>query len=113
MNNKYVKIARVLRKNQTPQEVKLWACVKARRFKNLKFRRQHPIGIYIVDFCCEKKRLVIELDGSHHATEPQLLKDILRDRYLKNKGYQILRVWSSEVDHNLDGVFEKIHELTN
>jgi very-short-patch-repair endonuclease len=111
MRNRFVSIARKLRKTQTPQEAKLWSLLRAKRFEGLKFRRQYPIGKYIVDFCCWKKKLIIELDGGGHNEARQIEYDHLRDRYLRSQGYKILRVWNFEVDENLRGVYEEIFEL--
>lgn len=111
MRNKFVTIARRLRKQQTPHERKLWSLLRRKSFENLKFRRQYPIGQYIVDFCCFEKKLIIELDGGGHNDEMQIEKDKLRDKYLKNQGFKILRVWNNEIDSNLDGVFRKIYQL--
>lgn len=105
-------MARNLRKNQTPYENKLWYWLRNKRFKDLKFRRQYPIGKYIVDFCCFEKKLVIELDGGQHSETKQSKSDIIRDRYLESQGYKIVRFWNNELNENLDGVLEKIDELT-
>jgi len=111
MRNRFVNIARVLRRNQTPHEYKLWYWLRDKRFEGLKFRRQYPIGKYIVDFCCFEKKLVIELDGGQHNKSEQIKYDILRSKYLENQGYKILRFENSEIDENLDGVLEKIMEV--
>ena len=112
MRNKFVTIARKLRKRQTPHEIKLWYLLRGKNFQDLKFRRQYPIGKYIVDFCCFEKKLVIELDGGGHNTDNQIQKDQLRDKYLENQGFRILRIWNNELDENLDGVLDKIYDLT-
>lgn len=105
--------ARKLRRNLTPHEVKLWSLLRDKRFIDLKFRRQYPIGKYIVDFCCPSKRLVIELDGSGHIEPKQTKIDKERDKYLNSQGFAVLRVWNNELDDNLDGVVEKIYELVS
>ena len=110
MQNQFITIARKLRKNQTPQEGKLWAFLKDRRLKNVKFRRQHPIGNYIVDFFCEEKRLIIEVDGGQHNEQIHYEKDQIRDKFLKNQGYIIVRFWNNDIDENLDGVLNRIIE---
>lgn len=97
-----------LRKNQTPQELKLWYNLRARRLGNLKFRRQFRIGKYVVDFCCLSKKLVIELDGSQHNEPNNIIKDQVRQRYIKNQGYKVLRFWNNEIDENLEGVLDEI-----
>jgi len=101
-------ISRVLRKNQTLHERKLWYCLKNRELQNLKFRRQYKIGIYIVDFCCPAKRLVIELDGGHHAEDKYIIEDKKRQKYIENQDYKVLRFWNNDIDNNLDGVIEEI-----
>jgi very-short-patch-repair endonuclease len=99
-------IARSLRKRMTPQEVKLWQ--QLRQLEDFHFRRQVPIGPYIVDFAEKTGKLVIEVDGSQHGEAPNLVKDAARDLYLKNKGFKVLRVWNIEVDQNLSGVIDTI-----
>ena len=113
MKKSLTTISRVLRKKQTPQEGKLWAFLRRKDFKHLKFRRQYVIGRYIVDFCCPKKKLVIELDGGGHSKAKQIEKDRMRDTFLKQQGFTVLRIWNNELEENIDGVFEKIDELTN
>ena len=104
-------ISRTLRKNQTPQESKLWYNLRNRELGNLKFRRQYKIGSYVVDFCCPSKKLAVEVDGGHHAEEFYQIKDREKKRYIKSQGYEVLRFWNSDIDDNLDGVLEKILEV--
>ena len=99
------KFAKKLRRNQTEQEVKLWRLLRNRRLAGHKFRRQVLLGDYIVDFCCFQKKLIIELDGGHHDDSINREKDLKRDKYFADQGYKILRIWNSELDNNLDGVF--------
>ena len=87
--------------------------MRAKRFANLKFRRQYPINNYIVDFCCPAKKLIIELDGGGHNEDTQIKKDQARDTFFKNQGFKVLRVWNTELIDNQDGVLEKIYELVN
>ena len=110
MNNKY-NIARKLRKNSTEQEHKLWSILRNRQFYGLKFKRQVPIGQYIVDFVCEEKRLIIELDGGQHNEPESILKDENRTNYLNSRGYKVIRFWNNEVNDNLEGVYLKIKEV--
>ena len=105
--------ARELRKRQTSMEVKMWSLLRNRRFIGYKFYRQYPLGPYIVDFCCRRKKIVIELDGGGHNMELQKQKDAYRDKYLICLGYRILRVWNNELDKNDDGVMERLAELLN
>lgn len=103
--------ARLLRRDQTDVERLLWKCLRSRRFQGLKFRRQHPIGPYIVDFCCPERLIVIELDGGHHADQKQA--DGQRTAYLEAKGFRVLRYWDNDVMRNLDGVVEDIGQAMN
>jgi len=98
----------MLRKNQTDHESKLWYNLRNRGLGDLKFRRQYKMGKYVVDFCCPSKKLVIELDGGHHAEDKYLIKDKEKQKYIESKGYKVLRVWNSEIDDNLDGVLDEI-----
>lgn len=103
------KIARKLRQQQTPQEVKVWARLRDRKFLGYKFRRQVPLGSYVVDFYCAEKKLVLEIDGGHHMQ--QQTQDQQRENFLRSQGYQILRFWNSEIEQNLEGVFERILQV--
>lgn len=105
--------ARRLRKQLTPQEVKLW--VKLRGFKKLGFhlRRQSPIGPYVVDFVCFKSRMIIEVDGGQHALPDGVEGDRIRDAFLESEGFQVLRFWNSDIDRNLEGVMEVIFARLN
>jgi very-short-patch-repair endonuclease len=100
--------ARALRKRLTPQEVKLW--VKLRELKPLgfRFRRQTPIGSYIVDFVSFASRLVIEADGGQHNMASGIRSDQARDDFLRSQGFRVLRFWNSDIDANLEGVMEAI-----
>lgn len=101
-------IAKTLRKNLTDSERKLWKYLRAKRFGGLKFRRQEPIGNYIVDFVCYEKRLVIEVDGGQHAQEKY--EDAVRDGWLREQGFKVLRFWDNEVLANIRGVLELIRQ---
>ena len=80
----------------------LWSKLKARQLYGLKFRRQQPIGNFIVDFACFEKRIVIELDGGQHAITK--CKDIVRNKWLADEGFTVLRFWNNDVFENLDGI---------
>ena len=97
--------ARDLRQNMTEFEQELWFYLRDRRFQNLKFCRQVPIGNYIVDFLCKEKRIIVELDGSWHLEEKQETHDKIRDEYLKSLGYKILRIYNNELN-NIENVLE-------
>ena len=100
--------ARVLRKSLTDVENKLWSQLRGRQVSGVKFRRQHPIGPFIVDFCCVERGLVVELDGSQHAERSAA--DERRTRLIERSGYRVLRFWDNEVLINLYGVLERISE---
>ena len=99
--------ARDLRKDATPQERKLW--YKFLWDHPAHFRRQQPIGPYIVDFCCHSACLVLELDGSGHYEPEQYAYDRKREQYLEAQGLRILRFTNLEVDRNFSGVCETIN----
>ena len=104
-NERTTPTSRRLRVNQTDAEAKLWQSLRARQLCGLKFVRQQPIGRYICDFVCREKLVVIEVDGGQHADSKQ---DEVRDRYLREQGYRVLRFWNNDVLSNLDGVLEVI-----
>ena len=109
-NARITATARKLRRGQTRPEEKFWYEVKAKRLGGYKFRRQVPIGKYFADFVCEQKKLIVELDGSHHTD--QVEKDELRTAELEKFGYRVIRVWNHEVIENLDGLMDTLlHEL--
>ncbi len=100
--------AKALRKNSTDAERVLWHRLRAHRFAGYKFRRQQPIGSYIVDFVCFEKGVIIELDGGQHAT--QVTYDAERSAWLQSQGFHVLRFWNHDVLQNLEGVTEVIIE---
>jgi very-short-patch-repair endonuclease len=102
------KHAKSLRSEMTDAERRLWSALRAHRLEGLSFRRQVPIGRFIVDFACQEFRLIIEVDGGQHADAS---RDIERDQWLSSKGYRVLRFWNSDVLKNLPGVLEKIIEV--
>jgi very-short-patch-repair endonuclease len=97
--------ARRLRKYSTDTEQYLWRHIRGRQMEGFKFRRQHPIGGYVVDFVNLENRLVVELDGSQHLNNP---KDKIRDEWLKAEGYRVLRFWDNEVFNNIEGILNVI-----
>ena len=101
-------ITRKLRRNSTEAEKLVWRALRDRQLGGAKFRRQHPIGPYIVDFCCLERRVVVELDGGQHTV--QSASDQRRDRWLETHGYQVLRIWNHEVMANREGVLRRILE---
>jgi very-short-patch-repair endonuclease len=92
----------------TPQEVKVWVHLRALRERGYHFRRQRPIGRYIVDFVCLKHNLVVELDGGQHAEDAHERGDLVRDARLRDDGFRVLRFWNNEVDDDLDAVLSLI-----
>jgi very-short-patch-repair endonuclease len=100
--------SRRLRREQTPAEGLLWRNLRAKRLNGAKFRRQHPIGDHIVDFCCIGYRLVVEVDGEQHADADAEAKDAARTARLEAHGFKVIRFWNDEVLGNLDGVLTSI-----
>jgi very-short-patch-repair endonuclease len=101
--------AKALRTRQTDAEQRLWYHLRAHRFMGLKFRRQCPVGRYIVDFMCLTPKLVIELDGGQHADEADY--DDRRDRWLRAQGFTVLRFWNHDVLRDTDAVLERIRQV--
>jgi very-short-patch-repair endonuclease len=98
--------ARRLRKDSTPAEVILWKHLRSRRFDQFKFRRQRPVGPYVVDFICLGLELIIELDGESHL--PKQGRDQARDAYLWEQGYRVLRFWNNQIYDELESVLDEI-----
>lgn len=96
--------AKSLRTTGTDSEQRLWYHLRAKRLAGLKFRRQHPVPPYVVDFYCEELKLVIELDGSQHNED----SDRTRTRFLERQGLTVLRFWDNDVLQRTDGVLETI-----
>ena len=100
--------ARELRKNMTDAERKLWYFLRNRRLAGLKFRRQVPIGPYIVDFACLEKKVVVEIDGGEHNMPDQRRYDSQRAAWLEAQGFRIFRFWNKEVLFNIESVLAVI-----
>lgn len=92
----------------TEAERLLWFQLRDRRLAGLKFRRQVPIGPYIVDFVCPEKKVIVEIDGGQHNLPNERSCDLERTRFLEAKGYKVLRFWNNEVMGNLEGVLAVI-----
>ena len=90
----------------TKAENRMWYYLRGRRFDNRKFRRQVPIGPYIVDFLCESARLIIEVDGGQHSEQRRY--DAIRTQWLRTQGYEVVRFWNNEVAGHLDGVMDAV-----
>ena len=100
--------ARSLRRDQSTAEQKLWGRLRNRQLEGHKFRRQVPLGRFIVDFSCYDARLVIEVDGGQHAEQTQ--EDAARTAWFESRGFRVLRFWNSEVEESMEGVLFKILE---
>lgn len=101
--------ARRLRANSTNAEAILWRRSRHSPVLGTHFRRQLPIGRYVVDFACMAARLIIEVDGSQHAEGPIAESDRVRTLWLEGEGYRVLRFWNNDITENIDGVLEAIH----
>ncbi|MFM9886180.1 MAG: endonuclease domain-containing protein [Burkholderiales bacterium] len=102
--------AKAMRSSPTDVEALLWRHLRAHRFAGVKFRRQQPIGAYIVDFVCFEQRVIIEVDGGQHLDNPE---DNRRDAWLNEQGFRVLRIWNNDVFLNTEGVLERIlHVVT-
>lgn len=101
--------ARTLRKNMTDAELLLWRHLRNRELGGFKFRRQKPIGPFIVDFVCPEKHIVVEVDGGQHASQSEA--DEERSKYLAGKGFRILRFWNNEVLNETESVLSFILEV--
>src|SRR5271167_2696368 len=102
--------ARTMRGAPTDSELRLWRLLRDRRLSGFKFRRQVPVGPYIVDFLCVGAKLIVEADGFQHAESP---RDRARDAYLESQGWKVLRFWNNEVLQNREGVLETIYAHAN
>ena len=96
-------LARKLRATPTDAELRLWSQLRRKQLDGFRFRRQHPLGHYVVDFFCAEAKLIIEVDGGQHAEE-----SATRENWLKARGYRVMRFWNNDVLGNTDGVVETI-----
>ncbi|HET9817090.1 MAG TPA: endonuclease domain-containing protein [Xanthobacteraceae bacterium] len=101
--------AKKLRANTTPHERILWRAPKELPVEGSHFRRQAPIGPYVVDFFCATKRLIIEFDGGHHNDDAMAERDYKRQTWLEQEGYRVIRFWNSDVAGDLNAVLEQIY----
>ena len=102
------RFARSLRKRQTPGEKLLWRQLRARNFHGLKFRRQVPVGPYIVDFLCVQRKLIIEIDGDSHCALSAQERDKKREEYLRNKGFVVIRFSEQQVKEDIHSVLTQL-----
>ena len=107
-NRKIVARARRLRRNATDAEKRLWSELRGNGFADANFRRQTPIGAYIVDFVSFSQRLVIEVDGGHHGDSVQTAFDDERTQWLESQGFRVMRFWNTDVFDDLDAVLNVI-----
>jgi len=98
-----------LRNAPTDAEGKLWAYLRLKRLKGVRFRRQHAIGHYVVDFCSPEARLIIEVDGSQHLRQQE--QDAERTAYLESEGYRVLRFWNKDIMNDIEAVAGRILEV--
>ena len=98
--------ARVLRRTMTDAEQALWRVLRSRQLEGFKFRRQHSIGRYVVDFVCLERKLIVEVDGGHHAEQADV--DAERTAYLEDKGFHVIRFWNNEVLAEMEGVATRL-----
>lgn len=100
--------AKALRANLTPAERRLWEALRGRRLSGLRFRCQHPVGPFVLDFWCPERKLAVEVDGDVHDTPDQAAYDAFRTEQLNAFGYRVVRVRNEEVFHDLPGVLARI-----
>jgi very-short-patch-repair endonuclease len=99
---------RTLRRRQTDAELLIWQCLRGQRLHECKFRRQHRLGPFYLDFVCLEIGLIVELDGSQHLEPQQQHAYGLRTLYLEKMGYRVLRFWNDEVLQDTDSVLDEI-----
>ena len=104
--NRTIERARDLRRGGSLAERKCWELLRAHRLRGLKFRRQHPIGRYFADFACPARKLIIEIDGDHHADRSEA--DARRTRDLEREGWRVIRFAANEVVQNPEGIWAAI-----
>jgi very-short-patch-repair endonuclease len=104
MEANITKLAKKLRRGQTDAESLLWKHLRTKQMEGVKFRRQEPIGRFIVDFVSFEKKVIVEVDGGQHSEEA----DKEREQWLRSQGFKVLRFWNNEVLENTEGVLEVI-----
>ena len=105
------RLAKYMRNNPTDAEYKLWYYLKNRGICGVKFRRQQPIGDYIADFAAMQEKIIIELDGGQHNGPDNIEKDKIRDKFLLDSGYTVLRFWNNDIFNNINSVLNFIHAV--
>jgi very-short-patch-repair endonuclease len=106
MESNINKLAKTLRRGQTDAESLLWKHLRTKQMEGIKFRRQQPIGRFIVDFVSFEKKVIIEVDGGQHSEEA----DRDREQWLRSQGFNVLRFWNNEVLENTEGVLQVIRK---
>jgi very-short-patch-repair endonuclease len=106
MKERLLKFAKGMRHQPTNAETLIWTALRGARLQGFKFKRQQPIGTYIVDFVCFENSLIIEIDGGQHGDE--VSKDRERSNWLRRQGFRVLRFWNNEVMERKDDVLESI-----
>ncbi len=102
--------ARRMRLNATGAEAGLWKSLRRHPMMGSHFRRQVVIGPYIADFACMAAKLIVEVDGSQHGEEGNVVRDQTRTKWFETEGYKVLRFWNNDVTQNIDGVLATIHD---
>src|SRR5712692_5383615 len=92
-------LARKLRRTPTDAEIRLWSRLRGKQLAGFRFRRQHPLGPFVVDFFCAEAKLIVEVDGGQHADDGEA-----RTRWLQARGYRVIRFWNNKVLANTEGV---------
>ena len=110
-NLKLKKRRKHLRNKAQDAEIILWSYLMGKQLQGYKFRRQHSIGDYIVDFYCPELRLAIELDGEQHSQKKSIEYDQQRTKYLNSQNIKVLRYWNNDIYNNLNGVIDEILSL--
>ncbi|WP_373696741.1 endonuclease domain-containing protein [Microvirga yunnanensis] len=105
---RFIERARHLRREQTNAESSLWQSLRNRKLARWKFRRQHPIDRFVVDFVCLDAKLVVEVDGATHSTDREVRHDQDRTRHIEACGFHVIRFSNAEIYEDLDGVIETI-----
>src|SRR5947207_15135072 len=111
MTTKTIARARNLRKRMTDEKIKLWQALRLKQIIGIRFRRQAPLGKYIVDFVSHEHKLIIELDGGQHNDHTQIKYDAQRTKWLETQGYRVQRFWNNDVLLHLDAVLDIIWDI--
>ena len=111
MTTKTIARARNLRKRMTDAEIKLWQALRLKQIIGIRFRRQAPLGKYIVDFVSHEQKLIIELDGGQHNDHTQIKYDAQRTEWLETQGYRVQRFWNNDILLHLDAVLDIIWDI--